>query len=396
MSEAKVTFTLDGIDLIIQCTPEDKIKDICKKYATKINDNINSLIFLYGGNQMNMELSFKEQANSIDRNNKEMRVLVYKNETEDFVCPKCGEKIKFNMDKINEIILNNNKIKESINGIKFNIENLINISTNNIVSMQLKNINVIINAINEDINKNNNKLKSLLNEVNDMSNKNIIKGVSDIKLNDNSNQNLKNINTQSQMPYYNQIIRHKKLDELDQNFNYEDYPLKIIELINNIRSDPIGYANIIEDSIKYILKITDKNNPSNVRLIFKKKIHIALIRGEPAFREAVEYLRAMNPIPPLQFKKDICIPLPENENEFNDPNFLKEQVKQVRKKTEVDIFFKDLVKIPEISALIMIVDDTAKGAGKKRLILLNKDLKYVGVTSKFIGKNFVAYFSLAK
>ena len=104
----------------------------------------------------------------------------------------------------------------------------------------------------------------------------------------------------------------------------------------------------------------------------------------------------MNPIPPLQFKKDICIPLPENENEFNDPNFLKEQVKQVRKKTEVDIFFKDLVKIPEISALIMIVDDTTKDAGKKRLILLNKDFKYVGVTSKFIGKNFVAYFALAK
>ena len=396
MSEAKVTFTLDGINLTIQCTPEDKIKDICNKYATKIDDNINSLIFLYGGNQMNMELSFKEQANSIDRNNKEMRVLVYKNETEDIVCPKCGEKIKFNTDKINEIILNNNKIKESINGIKFNIENLINISTNNIVSMQLKNINVIINAINEDINKNNNKLKSLLNDVNDMSNKNIIKGVSDIKLNDNSNQNLKNINTQSQMPYYNQIIRHKKLDELDQNFNYEDYPLKIIELINNIRSDPIGYANIIEDSIKYIIKTTDKNNPSNVRLIFKKKVQIALIRGEPAFREAVEYLRAMNPIPPLQFKKDICIPLPENENEFNDPNFLKEQVKQVRKKTEVDIFFKDLVKIPEISVLLMVVDDTTKNAGKKRLILLNKDFKYVGVTSKFIGKNFIAYFALAK
>ena len=99
MSEAKVIFTLDGINLTIQCTPEDKIKDICNKYATKIDDNINSLIFLYGGNQMNMELSFKEQANSIDRNNKEMRVLVYKNETEDFVCPKCGEKIKFNTDK---------------------------------------------------------------------------------------------------------------------------------------------------------------------------------------------------------------------------------------------------------------------------------------------------------
>ena len=43
----------------------------------------------------------------------------------------------------------------------------------------------------------------------------------------------------------------------------------------------------------------------------------------------------------------------------------------------------------------MIVDDTNKNAGKKRMTLLNKDLKYVGVTSKFIGKIFVAYFAFS-
>ena len=80
MAESKIIFTLDGVNLIIQCSPEDKIKDICQKYATKVGSNVNSLTFLYGGNQMNMELKFNEQANLIDRNNKEMRVLVYKNE----------------------------------------------------------------------------------------------------------------------------------------------------------------------------------------------------------------------------------------------------------------------------------------------------------------------------
>ena len=262
--------------------------------------------------------------------------------------------------------------------------------------MQLKNINVIINAINGDINKNNNKLKSLLNEVSDISNKNIIKGVSDIKLNDDSNQDLKNINIPSQMPYCNPIIRHKKLDELDQNFNYEDYPLKILELINNIRRDPVGYANIIEDSIKYIFITTDKNSPINLRFIYSKNLRISLNRGKPIFREAAEYLRSLYPLPPLQFKTDICIPLPETEDDFKDPNFLSQQVAQVLKKTKVKVFFKDLIKIPEISALLMIVDDSSKNAGKRRLALLNKDLKYVGVTSKFIGKNFIAYFAFAK
>ena len=157
MSEAKIIFNLEGTNLIIQCNQEDKIIDICKKYAIKINNNINSLIFLYGGNQMNMELKFKEQINSIDRNNNEMKVLVYKKELEDFICSKCGEKI--NIDKIKDIILYNNNIKDTINGIKYNIDNLINISTNNIISIQLKNINTLLNNINEDINKSNTKIK---------------------------------------------------------------------------------------------------------------------------------------------------------------------------------------------------------------------------------------------
>ena len=52
------------------------MNDICKNYSTKINKNINSLIFLYEGNKVNFELSFKEQANNIDRNNNQMKILV--------------------------------------------------------------------------------------------------------------------------------------------------------------------------------------------------------------------------------------------------------------------------------------------------------------------------------
>ena len=76
MSEANVIFTLDGVNLTIQCTKEDKMKEICKSYSNKINKNIDSLIFLYEGNKVNFELSFKEQANNIDRNNNQMKILV--------------------------------------------------------------------------------------------------------------------------------------------------------------------------------------------------------------------------------------------------------------------------------------------------------------------------------
>jgi hypothetical protein len=31
-----------------------------------------------------------------------------------------------------------------------------------------------------------------------------------------------------------------------------------------------------------------KNDPANIRLIFKKKVKVAINKGEPAFREALE------------------------------------------------------------------------------------------------------------
>ena len=52
MSEANVLFTLDGVNLMIKCKTEDKIKDICKSYSTKIDKNMNSLLFLYKGNKI--------------------------------------------------------------------------------------------------------------------------------------------------------------------------------------------------------------------------------------------------------------------------------------------------------------------------------------------------------
>jgi len=182
----------------------------------------------------------------------------------------------------------------------------------------------------------------------------------------------------------------------DQKLKYSDYPEKIVDLINNIREDPVSYADLIEDSIQYIVEEEDKNDPLNTRLIFKKKVKVALNRGESAFREAAEYLRGLSPLPPLEFIQDKCIPLPDNEDELKDPSFLREKVRQIRENTEIDVFFKDLIKIPEVSGLLMIVDDTNKNAGKKRMALLNKDLKYVGVTSKFIGKTFIAYFAFSK
>ena len=228
----------------------------------------------------------------------------------------------------------------------------------------------------------------------------------DFNKNFNKEENLLGYNNNNQENIYPSDNKNNYIEPLsnpqgiisneDQKLKYSDYPEKIVDLINNIREDPVSYADLIEDSIQYIVEEEDKNDPLNTRLIFKKKVKVALNRGESAFREAADYLRTLNPLPPLEFTNDKCIPLPETEDELKDPTFLREQVRVMREQTQIDVFFKDLIKVPEVSGLLMIVDDTNKNAGKKRMALLNKDLKYVGVTSKFIGKTFIAYFAFSK
>ena len=211
--------------------------------------------------------------------------------------------------------------------------------------------------------------------------------------------NQDNLNQEEMNNEYNNNINQNEnnnYNNINLDDKYSDYPEKIIELINNIREDPVGYADIIEDSIKNIIEEEDKKDPEKTRLIFKKKVKVALNKGETAFKEAAEYLRTLAPLPPLEYNQDKCIPLPENEEELKDPTFLREQVLKIRQSTNIDVFFKDLIKIPEVSGLLMIVDDNIKNAGKKRLALLNKDLKYIGVTSKFVGKTFIAYFAFSK
>ena len=76
-----------------------------------------------------------------------------------------------------------------------------------------------------------------------------------------------------------------------------------------------------------------------------------------------EKLRNMEPLPPLEL--DICIPLSETVEEIKDPTFLKEKVKNLIEANNIGIFFKDLVKLPEVSTLLMIVDDNIKNPGRK-------------------------------
>jgi hypothetical protein len=218
--------------------------------------------------------------------------------------------------------------------------------------------------------------------------------------NNNYNENFENVNNQDNSNLNNNNNSNEYLyepNENNHNLKYLNYPEKIVEIINTIRQDPPSYSDIIEDSIQNIVENNNKDDITKNKIIYKKKVKVALTRGEPAFREAAQELRNMEPLPPLEFSAGLCIPLPENEDQIKDSIYLKNQVLELKKEgISIDVFFKDLVKIPEVSALLMIVDDNGKNAGKKRKTLLNKDFRYIGVNCKFIGKTFIAYLGFSK
>ena len=201
MAEAK--FTFEGQDIIIQCTKNQKMRDICTNLSNKINVGLNSLVFLYGGDQLNLDKTFQE----LTKENR-ISIIVYKYENEE-KCPKCG--IILNNEIINEIISSNNKVNYSLIGIKRQIELIMTDINNNVdinyINIQLQNINVLINKINEDIKKMNNKLSMT-------------------KLNDSKiiNQNNKNEENKKKEIPKNEItcIYNKQKDEINLLHDYID------------------------------------------------------------------------------------------------------------------------------------------------------------------------------
>ena len=176
----------------------------------------------------------------------------------------------------------------------------------------------------------------------------------------------------------------KEKDETTNRFN-----TRVFQLINQIRRDPPAYANTILDNIQYIIQ-------ENNKLIFKKKVKVLLNKGEPAFREAAEALKTINPMDDLIMKNEIAIPLPLSKEEINDNNIIINHVNNIRKDYNINVYFKNMIKNPEIAVLLLIVDDSLNNPGAKRNAILNPSFRKIGINSNFIDTTFVSFFSFSK
>ena len=258
MEKAHVIFTLKDLNFPFQCSKDDKLGDICKKFAILVNKNLDSFIFLYEGNKVNLQLSFDEQATPFDRNNNEMKVLAYEIEYVNIICPECGEIIKLNKEMFDDIIFSNNEIKDTINRINLEIEKIIKSSSMISMKNELENINKMLYMINENINKNNKKIKSLINNIKTI-NDNIINSS-----NNNFHKTTKTDNESNKEKNIKGLIKSNIKEEKDKNLNNK-------MLFANIKSNKIlkkVFSNL-EEKIK--LKAIKYNK------YLQKKIDINLI-----------------------------------------------------------------------------------------------------------------------
>ena len=176
----------------------------------------------------------------------------------------------------------------------------------------------------------------------------------------------------------------------------DTYSAYLFNNINEARKNPQLFIQSIREGMNNIvLKTMKKNNKEEHRFVYSSKVKVALYRGRPAFEDAIEYLTKLEPLEPLSLDENICVKVPETEEEIKDKKYIIKGVEDINKnEVKVVKFFRDVVRDPETSFILMLADDNENKTIKKDDIF-NKEYRRIGITSKTIGKNFAAYITFA-
>lgn len=258
--------------------------------------------------------------------------------------------------------------------IKSNINSNININ---------KNFNNGTNSNNNIyINMNNNQNNNMDNNNSNRPSKNSIIFKKTVYL-ENNDSNYDDTNKYPYNPFSNQTIQLAPSD---------DYSKYIFSQINKVREDPQSFIPQITEAKKYI-KIDNQNH-----IFFKKdRTKIFLNKGIQAFDEAISSLSQCNPMKPLIYDSNIVVPPPEEEMDLRDSEYIKVKVKIIEGTgKKINSFWKERSRSPEFTFLFMVIDDNSIQTGLKRKDIMDDKMKYIGISSVEINKNFGCYITLSK
>ena len=112
MQQCQIELSYDGVNTIMQCKNDEKLKDIYKSFRFKSKSEEKPLFFMYNGITIQKDdLAFEEISNSEDKKRKKMNILVIEAEapmpsksedtfikSKNIICPECKEDIKFSIE----------------------------------------------------------------------------------------------------------------------------------------------------------------------------------------------------------------------------------------------------------------------------------------------------------
>ena len=182
----------------------------------------------------------------------------------------------------------------------------------------------------------------------------------------------------------------EKLED-DDSIPKDNFSKYLLEQINKIRADPQSFIGVIEDAKDNIKKSKNGNFYYN-----GNKIKVALVEGESAFNEAIEFLKSCKPMEPLVFSKNLIPPIPQNKEELQSKSFLRKSIdKMMCDGIRVNSYWRDIINDAEICFLLMIVDDNGDKKGMRRNDILSPNMKEIGISSVEINGRSVNYFVLS-
>ena len=248
MALVKVIFLKESIETIIQGSQDEKMRVICEKYIAKIGSNINKFNFLYGGGMLNLELSFKEQADKFDAMRNEMKILVY---------------------DIGKTMMNNNMNNKNYKNNNYIVGNSIQNNSQGIMKTNINFQNNIQNTFqynfqnNSQINNNNNFQNNMRNSVqNNIQNffPNNIQNNTQINIQIPFQNNIFN-NFQNNIPYntQNNLVRNSLINT--------QMPLQnnILTNVNNFNQNSFqcGFQNSFNNNFQNNFNNNIQNNFNN-------------------------------------------------------------------------------------------------------------------------------------
>lgn len=182
----------------------------------------------------------------------------------------------------------------------------------------------------------------------------------------------------------------------------KDDPIKnfkkdIFECINNIRMNPQEFAGIVASFVENIEEGSKNSKPYlEIDGVADNKIY--LVKGKSAFISCIEMLNSLHPLPPLTYKDELELELPEDPESWTKREVLTERLEdkasQLTGKYESFGFqYIQGVLDPVLATVLQIVDDSTFH-GQRRNNILSHNFKYMGVShSKRVKDQFCSYIT---